>query len=365
MHVQVKRDELLKPLNHVAGVVERRQSLPILSYLLLKADAHEISMTGTDLEVEITVNGKASGTEGEIMLPARKLLDICRALPPESELDIRKDGNKAVVKAGRSRFTLLTLPVADFPTLQAAGAEVSVTVPQAALRSLLEQTQFCMAQQDVRYYLNGVLIEVGEGRIRAVATDGHRMAMADYELGAAARGDKQVIIPRKGVHELVRILEDTDAPVELEIGSNHIRVRTPDITFISKLVDGRYPDYEKVIPAKQTKALEIEREVIKEALGRVAILSNEKYRGVRLVLGTNSLRISAHNPEQEEAQEEVPIEYKGEALEIGFNVTYLLESLNAVRSETVIIELNDPNSSCILRGAGHKTPLYVVMPMRL
>jgi DNA polymerase-3 subunit beta len=365
MHVQVKRDELLKPLNYVAGVVERRQSLPILSYLLLKADADGISMTGTDLEVEITVNGKATGSGGEMMLPARKLLDICRALAPESELDIRTDGNKAVVKAGRSRFSLLTLPVADFPTLQAASAEASVTLPQAALRALLEQTQFCMAQQDVRYYLNGVLIEVGEGRIRAVATDGHRMAMADHELGSAARGNKQVIIPRKGVHELVRILEDTEAPVDLEIGANHIRVRTPDITFLSKLVDGRYPDYEKVIPGKQTKSLEIEREVIKEALGRVAILSNEKYRGVRLVLAPNSLRISAHNPEQEEAQEEVPIDYRGEELEIGFNVTYLLESLNALRSETVTIELNDPNSSCVLRATGRRSPLYVVMPMRL
>lgn len=366
MHIQLKRDELLKPLSYVAGVVERRQTLPILAYLLLKADGNEISMTGTDLEVELTVNGQAKvGVAGEAMLPARKLLDICRALPAEAEIDLRKDGNKVVVKAGRSRFSLLTLPVADFPSLPAANWELSLTLPQQVLRGLLEQTHFCMAQQDVRYYLNGVLLETTGATVRAVATDGHRMALAEHQMGKPVGSEKQVIVPRKGVQEMIRILEATESPVALELGPNHMRIRTSELTFTSKLIDGRYPDYTKVVPTNQTKSLEIGREMVREALNRVAILSNEKYRGVRLALAPKSLRVSAHNPEQEEANEDLSVDYRGEALEIGFNVGYLLDSLNALRTDQVVLGLSDSNSSCTLRSPSAATPLYVVMPMRL
>jgi DNA polymerase-3 subunit beta len=299
------------------------------------------------------------------MLPARKLLDICRALPVDTNVEIRAEGPRVQVRAGRSRFTLATLPVSDFPVTQHAAWDTSFSIEQRALRRLLEDTHFCMAQQDVRYYLNGVLLETGDGKLRAVATDGHRLALSECALEKHQGQGRQIIVPRKGVQELVRTLEDSEEAARIEISNNHIRVSTGTLVFTSKLIDGRYPDYTKVIPTNQTKQLDLGREVLRETLTRVAILSNEKYRGVRLTLGQNSLQISAHNPEQEEAQEEVPLDYHGEALEIGFNVTYLLDALGALHTDRVAISLNDPNSSCVIHSPGALTPKYIVMPMRL
>jgi DNA polymerase-3 subunit beta len=347
-------------------VVERRQTLPILSYLLLRSDGQGVSLTGTDLEVEITVKAEAKASaKGEWMLPARKLLDICRSLPGDSVIDIRAEGTKVQVKAGRSRFSLLTLPVSDFPTIQTANWDQTITLSQQDLRGLLDETHFCMAQQDVRYYLNGVLLETADRTLRSVATDGHRLAISERVLEQSAGSGKQIILPRKGVQELIRILEDGQTIAKLEISSNHLRLSTQGLVFTSKLIDGRYPDYTKVIPGNQSKSLMLDREPLRESLARVAILSNEKYRGVRLALASNSLQVSAHNPEQEEAQEELSIDYRGEALEIGFNVNYLMEALNALPSEKVQLGLNDPNSSCTLQAPGTQTPRYIIMPMRL
>jgi DNA polymerase-3 subunit beta len=366
MHIRFVREELLKPLSYVAGVVERRQTLPILSYLLLSQENEVVELTGTDLEVEVIARARAEAAgSGKVTVPARKLLDICRALPAEAVLDIRKEGDKVVVKAGRSRFALTSLPVADFPNLETTKWDLTVGLTQGDLKQALEQTHFCMAQQDVRYYLNGLLLELRAGMLRLVGTDGHRMAMTEVPLENAPAGERQVIMPRKGVHEISRLLEPNSDAVELRWSGNHLQAHTGAFTFTSKLIDGRYPDYTKVLPTQQGKAVVVDRTELREALGRAAILSNEKYRGVRLGLSQNSLKLSAHNPEQEEAQEEVAAEYQGEPLEIGFNVTYLMDAIGALVSDQVRIGLNDPNSSCLIGAPGSTYPQYVIMPMRL
>lgn len=366
MHIRFVREELLKPLSYVAGVVERRQTLPILSYLLLTQSGETVELTGTDLEVEIVARGKADAPgEGKVTVPARKLLDICRALPAEAVLDIRKEGDRVVVKAGRSRFTLTTLPIADFPNLEAAQWDQTVSLAQGDLKQALEQTHFCMAQQDVRYYLNGLLLELRAGRLRLVGTDGHRMAMTEIALAGAPVGDRQVIVPRKGIHEISRLLEPSSEAVELRWSNNHLQAHTSAFAFTSKLIDGRYPDYTKVLPSQSGKTVEVDRDALREALSRAAILSNEKYRGVRLGVSAKALKLSAHNPEQEEAQEELVADYDGDPLEIGFNVTYLMDAVGALASGLVRIGLNDPNSSCLISAPGSSYPQYVIMPMRL
>lgn len=366
MHITVRREELLKPLGIVAGVVERRQTLPILSNILLRHDGKGLTMTGTDLEVEISahIDGKG-GASGEMTVPARKLYDICRALPPESELDISLDKEKALIKSGKSRFRLLTMPAGEFPAIETAQWESNISLPQKQLRWLLEKTMFCMAQQDVRYYLNGLLIELSPKRLRAVATDGHRLSLSEVDVSDSIKTEKQVILPRKGVQEMTRFLEDSDDSVAIQIGANHLRASLKGLTFTSKLIDGRFPDYNKVIPANQSKQVLVKRDVFRETLNRAAILSNEKYRGVRFGLTNGLMTITAHNPEQEEAQEELAVDYKGDELEIGFNVNYISDAVAALDSEEVEFGLNDQNSSCLLHTPGNIKSLYVVMPMRL
>jgi DNA polymerase-3 subunit beta len=298
-------------------------------------------------------------------VPARKLFDICRALPEGTDLSITKQGEKVVTKAGKSRFTLLTLPPADFPAVEAGAFEQVLTIPQDDLKRLLDRTSFCMAQQDVRYYLNGLYLEMKDRRVRAVATDGHRMAMSDLGLETEIATERQIIIPRKGIQELSRLLSNTPDPVKIEVGSSHIRVHCPDITFTSKLIDGKFPDYTKVIPSSQTKTAKVPRDAFREALGRVAILANEKYRGVRLAFQPGRLGMSAHNPEQEEAAEELEVEFHGETLEIGFNVNYLMEAVGAIGAPEVVLGGNDSNSSCLLYAPQDEATRYIIMPMRL
>lgn len=363
MQIQLTREALLKPLTLVASVVERRHSLPILANVLLQLNEETLSLVATDLEVELRATVAARGEAGEAAIPARKLLDICRALPPEAKLDLRIEKDKAVVKSGRSRFTLATLPAGEFPSIETESWVGQISLPQRQLKVLLEETAFCMAQQDVRYYLNGLLLEVDKEHLRAVATDGHRLAFSEAALAAPAE-PRQIIVPRKGVHEALRFLELTDAAVDIRIGANHIRFSANEVTLTSKLIDGRFPDYHKVIPQAQAKRLILPRELLRETLARVAILSNEKYRGVRLSLAPGALRVTAHNPEQEEAFEEMPVDFDGEEMEIGFNVSYLLDAIGAVRANDVVLGLNDTDSSGTLR-AEAGPGIYVVMPMRL
>lgn len=366
MQIELERERLLKPLNMVAGVVERRQTLPILSYLLVRAEGGRISLTGTDLEVEMvaTVEGRVE-KGGEVTLPARKLFDICRALPEGASVLLSRQGEKVVVKSGKSRFTLSTLPPSDFPKVEAGSFREVVAIPAVDLKRTLERTAFCMAQQDVRYYLNGLYLETSGKRLRAVATDGHRMGIADVECEGSGAHGLQVIVPRKAVQEIGRFLVDSSETIRMEISGNHIRIRVADATFTSKLIDGKFPDYMKVIPSSQGKVVRLDRQAFREALGRVAILANEKYRGIRLNLESGRLGLSAHNPEQEEAVEELETPYQGEPLEIGFNVTYLADAAAAIETAEIVLGLNDPNSSCTLRAPESEDAQYIVMPMRL
>jgi DNA polymerase-3 subunit beta len=302
---------------------------------------------------------------GEVTVPGRKLLDICRALPEGAELNLTLDGEKMVVRSRKSRFTLSTLPATEFPTVDEINAQQTLKVPQRDFKRLLDKTHFSMAQQDVRYYLNGMLLETSAKVLRSVATDGHRLAMCEVELPEGGKPGQQVIVPRKGVLELQRIVANDDTILEVAIGTNHVRVQVADIRFTSKLIDGRFPDYTRVIPAKPPRVVTAVREDLRQALQRAAILSNEKYRGIRFSLKPNTLMIQAHNPEQEEAEEEVEVGYDGEEIEIGFNVNYLLDALAAIEGDEVQVGLTDGNSSCLIYSSTGNESRFVVMPMRL
>jgi DNA polymerase-3 subunit beta len=364
MKFSAERESLLAALQSVIGVVERRQTMPILANLLLSVEQGKLSVTATDLEVELVATAVIkSGADGRITVPGRKLLDICRSLPEESTLTFTQDGDKLTVKAGKSRFVLATLPASDFPVIEELAQQQGLQLAQADLRRLLDKTHFSMAQQDVRYYLNGMLLETDGKMLRTVATDGHRLALCEMDLPSKAAA-QQVIVPRKGVLELQRLL-GTGGDVQITIGSNHIRAQIDDVRFTSKLIDGRFPEYGRVIPAAPPKAVVADRETLRSALQRTAILANEKYRGIRLALKKNSMTLQAHNPEQEEAEEQVEVNYKGDELEVGFNVGYLLDALAAVDGNEVEIGVTDGNSSCLVRAPGATSARYVVMPMRL
>jgi DNA polymerase-3 subunit beta len=379
MKLEIKREQLLKPLQHVIGVVERRQTLPILSNVLLVARQEELICTATDMEVELSsrielAKEEATGETtkpsviepGETTLPARKLLDILRALPEDATVRLSVDAVTATLRCGRSRFTLLTLPAAEFPTLGDLPFEGNSRLSQRTLKTLIERTHFAMAQQDVRYYLNGLLLEVDGNRLRAVATDGHRLALREVEAETTpAAFQQQVIVPRKGVQELLRLLDDTETETTLKLGTNHVQTTVDGIRLTSKLIDGKFPDYQRVIPREGELVIIADRLALKTALSRAAILANEKYRGVRLQAENWLLRIQAHNPEQEEAEEEVEVNYNGGPLEIGFNVTYLLDALSALPGELVRLSFTDASSSCLIQEPESGTSLYVVMPMRL
>lgn len=362
------RDTLLKPLQLVGGVVEKRQTLPVLSNVLLEIEGTQLSLTGTDLEVEIQgrVELTEPSTEGAVTVPARKLLDIVKSLPDDSLISLVQNDDRVVVTSGRSRFTLSTLPASDFPNVEEDENTLNFNMPQKTLKKLVDATSFAMAQQDVRYYLNGMLLELSQNRVRTVATDGHRLAMSSQgvdDLGVEER--RQVIVPRKGILELNRLMADSDDSVEISLGTNHLRARTAAFTFSSKLVDGKFPDYERVVPRGGDKEVVGDRQSLRSIFSRAAILSNEKYRGVRLLLSENNLQVRANNPEQEEAEVNQEIDYQGPELEVGFNVTYLLDVMNVTQGDQVKLVLSDANSSALLSDFDDDSSVYVVMPMRL
>jgi len=365
MKLSATRDVLLKPLQAVIGVVERRQTMPILSNVLLVAKEGELSVTATDLEVELVAQASVDvQAGGEITVSGRKLLDICRALPEGSEIAVSVSGEKLHVRSGRSKFALATLPAAEFPSVEDIKASQNISVSQELLGRLIEKTHFSMAQQDVRYYLNGMLLETGGQHIRSVATDGHRLALCQAELDGAQLEEQQVIVPRKGVLELQRLLTG-EGNVDVVLGANHVRIQLDGIRFTSKLIDGRFPEYDRVIPRDSSNEVRSDRTVLRGGLQRTAILSNEKYRGIRLIIRDDALVLQAHNPEQEEAEEELEVSYKGDDIEIGFNVNYLLDAIGAVDGEEVALSVVDSNSSCLIRAPGQDDCKFVVMPMRL
>lgn len=366
MKTTIKREDILAPLQHVIGAVERRQTLPILGNVLFKSTVGDLSLTATDLEIEMVAKVTADTSEDfQTTIPARKLLDICKALPDDAKIDFSIEENRVSLTSARSRFTLASLPARDFPGLDEIEVQQSFSIPQNQLKALFDKTSFAMAQQDVRYYLNGILMEVESGKVKLVATDGHRLALSEIELETGVSEGKQVIIPRKAVLELSRLLESSDAPAQCSLSQNHLRVEAGSLLFTTKLIDGKFPDYQRVIPVDGNKTMEVERETLKQSMSRIAILSNEKYRGIRLILSAGNLSIQANNPDQEEAEEELAVEYQESDMEIGFNVTYLIDVLNVLDSEKVQIKLKDANSSAIINDSQDSSSLYVVMPMRL
>lgn len=366
MEFVANREHLAPVLNRVIGVVERKQTLPILGHFLLRASPEGLGVVGTDMEMEVRSRSEAQVLEeGVITVPARKLADICRTLPEGVDIRFKISGDRCVLTAGRGRYVLGTLPAQDFPVFEAEIGLGRLAVEEAAIKRILDKTAFAMAQQDVRYYLNGLFFQVDRTGIRAVATDGHRLACFDYACDPGTVEPMGVIVPFKTVSELRRQLGGSPSLVEMELGERAIRFRLGDTIITSKLVDGRYPEYQRVIPSELGREARANRDALRKALGRTSILSNEKYRGVRLAFEPGVLRLQAHNPEQEEAVEEMELEYGGEGTTIGFNVSYLSDVLGAVEGDEVEVRFHDGNSSSIWRGAGEQSETYVVMPMRL
>ena len=358
--------QLLGPLQQVTGIVERRHTLPILSNVLVQSHAGRIEFIATDLEVQITAGVVVEGVaEGSVTVAARKLHDILRALPEDGEVALEAKDNRMAVRAGKSRFNLQTLASADFPRMvESKDASRSLTLPQRSLKHALGLVQFAMAVQDIRYYLNGVLFAVDGHTLRVVATDGHRLSYAAEELGATHES-VEAILPRKTVLELIKLLGDGDEPVNMVIGSNQVRFSFGGIEIVSKIVEGKFPDYGKVIPVGNRNRVEIERQVLAQSLNRASILSNEKIRGVRMVFTKDALSIICSNNDQEEAEESLAIAYDGDAIDIGFNISYLLDALNHVDAERISISMGDANSSALVQIPGNDDFKYVVMPMRI
>ena len=367
MHFIISKDALLKPLTMVSGAIERKHTLPILSNVLIETSLDSVRFTGTDMEVELVASTTPDNViqAGAITVPAKKLFDICRSLPGDSEIELKVEGHAAIVRAGKSRFSLSTLPASDYPNLEEWQSEENISLQRHTLRALIERIYFSMANQDVRYYLNGMSFELESDVIRTVATDGHRLALAQQPISHGVQQQKQVIVPRKAVLEILRLVEDNDVELELHLGNNHIRIIDKDFVFTSKLVDGRFPDYRRVLPQGGDKTIVADKNMLKDVFQRVSILSNEKFKGVRLNLSSGELLVSANNPEQEQAEETALVDYTGGDLEIGFNVSYIIDVLNNITTDTVKIMLADANSSALIEGYDDGSSLYVVMPMKL
>jgi DNA polymerase-3 subunit beta len=360
------RDQLLVPLQSVCGIVEKRHTLPILSNVLLEMEGGRLTLLATDIEIQIRTAAEAAGKEASALtVGARKMQDILRSLPESAEVSLAYEDKRLQLKAGKSRFNLQTLPAEDFPRMALGdGQQTTLKLTQKQFKRLLALVQYAMAQQDIRYYLNGLLLVVTGNEMRVVATDGHRLAYASEAL-AEQHGRIELILPRKTVLELSRQLADNDEALEIVLTPSQAQFRFGNIELVSKLIDGKFPDYERVIPQHHTKAIRLDRGVLQHSLLRAAILTNEKFRGVRLVLGPGSLKILSTNAEQEEAQEEIEIDYQGEALDVGFNVTYLLDVLNNINDEIVECRLADANSSALFVLPDNERFKYVVMPMRI
>jgi DNA polymerase III subunit beta len=367
LKIQCKRDVLLAPLQSVSGIVERRHTLPILSNILLENTGGNLTLLATDIEIQITTSNNhiEGGEDGSLTVSAKKLLDILRSLPESAEISLVQDEKRLQVKAGKSRFNLQTLPAQDFPLMVLnEGETVQLQVTQQQFKQLVAKTQYAMAAQDVRYYLNGLLLMVEGNELRAVATDGHRLAFAAQTLDNEY-SRMEMIIPRKTILELNRLLADNAEPLLIAMTANQLKFKFGNVNLVTKLIDGKFPDYQRVIPATLRNQLLVNRTTLMQAMQRVAILTNEKFRGVRLLLSEGSLKIVAANAEQEEAQEEIEVDYSGDALDVGFNVGYLLDVLNNMGTENVLWSFNDANSSSLITLPGNEQFKYVVMPMRI
>lgn len=362
------REILLDALQAVLGAIEKRHTTPILENVLIQVEGQTIYWRGTDLELEVVTHiSVIDAYNGAVTLPARKLYDICKSLPTESLISIEvTEHQRAKITSGRSRFELATLPANDFPDLEDIGTTYKLSLPESSLKQMLDQVAFAMANQDVRYYLNGLLLEVTNEHLRTVATDGHRLSLCTHQQTASIDETLQIIIPRKGVLELSKLLKaDSHIDLVVQLSPNHLRVQIDELRFTTKLVDGRYPDYNAAVPPQGQFSIEVDRKELKEVLTRVAILSNERFRGVRLTMENNALVVHSNNPEQESAHDEIDVLYQGEEFSIGFNVNYLLDAINHLSNETLCLHFNAPETSVLITDPQDESVRNVVMPIRL
>ena len=366
MNIKIDRELLLRPLATVSGIVEKRHALPILSNLLLEGNQGKLTFTATDLEMQISTHIKTEiADDFQITISAKKLFDITRALPDESKMDIQIEESKVLVKAKKSRFNLQTLPPKDYPVMKKEEKDtVDLKLSQKEFKTLLKQVDFAMAQQDIRYYLNGLLIEVKDNNINIVGTDGHRLSFTSLKLKNPTH-PAQVIVPRKTIVELTKLLNDTEDQLEISFTKNQVNFKFNEIDLITKVIDGKFPDYSRVIPQGHNNVFNVDRSLLLDSMLRASILSNDKYRGIRMVLEEGNLKLVSNNSEQEQAEEELEINYKGEKIDIGFNVTYLIDVLMNIQSDQLTIAFNDSSSSCLVTIPSNKKYKYVVMPMRI
>jgi len=366
MKFTINRDDLLLPLQKIVSVIEKRQTMPILSNVLIEIDGGNLKLTGTDLEIQIITNLKTPNTEdGSITVPARKFLDICRLLPANSEIKFEQSQDKAKILSGRSRFSLSCLPADNYPEFVVSDFDQQFTINAGKLKKALEKTTFCMANQDVRYYLNGLLLHISNSKLKLVASDGHRLSIYEDVLDVVTGVETRIILPRKGVLELSKLIDDDEAELNVEFSSNNIRFFINNLIFSAKLVDSKYPDFGKVFQQEFYNQIFIQKNSLKEALTRVAILSNEKIRGVVFDINADSLKISTHNPEHDEAEEEIAIEYSGDPISIAFNAQYILDAVSNLDSEIAVLTIAVNASTCFIDEPTESSYKYIVMPMRL
>ena len=361
-----EKAQIVDSLQNAAAVAERRQTIPILANLRLKTVDGKLEVTATDLEIQIKTFSDLIEIqeEGETTVSARKMSELCRSLPEGEHVNFSLSNGKLTVRSSNFHADFATISSDDFPEIEINEEQTPIIIESNVLKRLLSKTSFSMASQDVRYYLNGMLLEIIGNKINGVSTDGHRLAFSSATTNAADL-DVRNILPRKAVLELSKVLSPDEGTVELLIGASYVDVRTENLSFSSKLIDGKYPDYNKVFPTGEPLPLEISKEILQSALSRASVLSNEKYRGVRFQLSKDKLKLTANNPEQESAEEEVDVIYKGSELEVGFNIGYLLDVLNSIESETVSFEFYGEDSSCIIKEQNSEDDVYVIMPMRL
>lgn len=366
MKFNINREEILLPLQQIVSVIEKRQTMPILSNVLMVIEDDKLILTGTDLEIQIIAKiDIAAATPGSITVPARKFLDICRLLPNGAEIKFEQQDDKVKITSNRSRFSLSCLPADNYPEFAESELENRLTINAGKFKKALDKTVFCMANQDVRYYLNGLLFHVSNSKLKLVASDGHRLSIYEDNLDEATGFEARIILPRKGVLELSRLLDDPEAELTVEFSGNNIRIFIKNLVFSAKLVDSKYPDFSRVFQQDFFNPINIQRQIFKDALTRVAILSNEKFKGVTFDINSESLKISTHNPEHDEAEEELAIEYNGEPLSIAFNAQYLLDAVSNLDSELAVLTIASNASSCFIDEPGDCGYKFIVMPMRL
>jgi len=362
----INRELLLTPLQQIVNVIEKRQTMPILANVLFQLENNLLILTGTDLEVQIVAQIiLENDQQGSITIPARKLLDICRLLPNEADIKFELIDSKLKIQSGRSRFMVSTLQADDYPKFEMSSMDCRFTMQTGQLKKALDKTTFCMANQDIRYYLNGIMLSIFNQQLKLVGSDGHRLSIYEDSISQETGIESRIIIPRKGVLELARLLEDEEQEVQIEFSRNNIRVVIDNIIFSAKLVDSKYPEFNKVFEQDFHSPIHVQKHILKDALTRVAILSNEKFKGVEFVIDGNNLRISTNNPEHEEAEEDITIEYQGPPLSIAFNSQYILEAVSNLDSELAVLTVAENSSCCFIEEPSEQEYKFIVMPMRL